>query len=174
VKAAVISLIHSLAAIDCQTSGTNRPPGARARAMLVKASTGRPKNIAPVWLMARSKAAGSKRWIWASAWRNDTLVNPSSAACRRASSSMRDDRSTPSTLRSLDLRTAAIGPDNPELASTLNNLAAIHRAQRRFADAAEDYRRALDLLAGTVDERHPTLLAVRAGLADIHLRIDQN
>ena len=41
--------------------------------------------------------AGSKRWTWASACRNSTFVSPSSALRRRASSSIREERSTPST-----------------------------------------------------------------------------
>jgi hypothetical protein len=54
------------------------------------------KNIAEVRQMATSKLAGSNGWIWASAWRKDALVRPSACATRRAWSSMRADRSTPS------------------------------------------------------------------------------
>ena len=49
-----------------------------------------------VRLMATSKASGSNGWICASACANVALVTPSSAARRRAMSSIRDDRSTPS------------------------------------------------------------------------------
>ena len=60
-----------------------------------------------------------------------------------------------------------LGRHHPELASTLNNLAAIHRAQGRETAAADDYRRALDVLVGAVDESHPTLAAVRTGYAEL-------
>jgi hypothetical protein len=49
---------HSLRSRSCQTSSTRRPPGRRARPMLVNAATGSAKNIAPNRLMQRSKCAG--------------------------------------------------------------------------------------------------------------------
>jgi hypothetical protein len=95
VKALRIARMNSLRSKGCQVSRTSRPSGRRARAMLVNAATGSPKNIDPCRLRARSTLSGEKGWTWASTWRKVAFVSCSSAARRRASAIMREDRSTP-------------------------------------------------------------------------------
>jgi hypothetical protein len=94
---------------------------------------------------------------------------PSHSTTGRQSPYRRGDLDAAEALarRSLELRAAAVGVDHPELASTLNNLAAIHIAQRRNADADAAYRHAHAVLATRVDESHPALAAIRAGLATL-------
>jgi hypothetical protein len=64
--------------------------------MLANAASRSPRNIAPVRLITTSIVPAPKGWIWASAWTNVALATPSSAARRRAWSSIAADRSTPS------------------------------------------------------------------------------
>ena len=40
-------------------------------------------------------------------------------------------------------------------------------AQRQFRTAENEYRKALRLLEGVVDERHPTRVALREGYSDL-------
>jgi hypothetical protein len=40
-------------------------------------------------------------------------------------------------------------------------------SQRRFRTAENEYRKALRLLDGVVDERHPTRVALREGYSDL-------
>jgi hypothetical protein len=56
--------------------------GRSALPMLANAATGSAKNMVPNRLMARSKRAGGKRWVWASACTKLTLRRPSARASR--------------------------------------------------------------------------------------------
>ena len=98
---------HSLCSNRCHDRNAMRPPGRRLRRTLANASSGSEKNIAPNTLIATSNEAGSNGYTWASAWRNSTLVKPSSAVRRRASSSIREERSTPRTEPARALRAAS-------------------------------------------------------------------
>jgi hypothetical protein len=51
------------------------------------------------------------------------------------------------------------------VAITLNNLAVVCRRRGRLNEAEELYRRAIDILTGTVDPTHPALEASRDNLA---------
>src|SRR5262249_18473979 len=45
--------------------------------------------------------------------------------------------------RALDIREKALGPEHPDTANSLNNLAALYYSQGRYAEAEPLYRRAL-------------------------------
>ena len=45
--------------------------------------------------------------------------------------------------RSLAIREKALGPDHPDVATSLNNLAELYRAQGRYADAEPLYKRVI-------------------------------
>ena len=45
--------------------------------------------------------------------------------------------------RSLAIRDKALGPDHPDVADSINNLAELYRAQARYADAEPLYKRSL-------------------------------
>jgi hypothetical protein len=45
---------------------------------------------------------------------------------------------------------------------TLNNLAVFYKSQKRFAESAELYRRALAIFARTIEPTHPKFVACRA------------
>ena len=51
--------------------------------------------------------------------------------------------SDPLYKRALAIREKALGPDHPDVAQSLNNLADLYRAQGRHADAEPLYKRAL-------------------------------
>ena len=48
-----------------------------------------------------------------------------------------------STKRSLAIREKALGPDHPDVARSLNNLAELYDDQGRYADAEPLYKRSL-------------------------------
>src|SRR4051794_19349858 len=47
--------------------------------------------------------------------------------------------------RSLAIREKALGPDHPDVANSLNSLAALYQDQGRYADAEPFYIRALEI-----------------------------
>jgi tetratricopeptide (TPR) repeat protein len=49
----------------------------------------------------------------------------------------------PLAQRALSIREKALGPDHPDLASSLENLAALYSTQQRYADAEPLYKRSL-------------------------------
>jgi Tfp pilus assembly protein PilF len=52
--------------------------------------------------------------------------------------------------RALAIAERAFGPNDPEVATLLNNLGVLHKSQGRFADATIVYRRALRILRTTL------------------------
>jgi tetratricopeptide (TPR) repeat protein len=50
----------------------------------------------------------------------------------------------PIALRALALREKALGPDHADVGTSLNNLALLHQAQGRYADAEPLHKRACD------------------------------
>src|SRR5262249_12667486 len=57
--------------------------------------------------------------------------------------------------RSLALREKALGPDHPEVGTSLNNLASLYRSQGRYAEAEPLYRRSLALYEKALGPDHP-------------------
>jgi Tfp pilus assembly protein PilF len=57
------------------------------------------------------------------------------------------------------MRAGVLGPDHPELATTLVNLGMLERARGRHAAADQALRRAVALLEPAVPPDHPTLVA---------------
>ena len=58
-----------------------------------------------------------------------------------------------------------LGPDHPEVATTLNNLALLRKSQDRPAEAEALYRRALSIFERALDPSHPSVVACRENLA---------
>ena len=57
------------------------------------------------------------------------------------------------------------GPEDPRHAATLNTLAVLYHAQRKYAQAEPLYQRVLTLLEQTVGPEHPTLATTLNNLA---------
>jgi len=60
------------------------------------------------------------------------------------------------------------GPEDPRLAATLNTLAVLYHAQRRYAQAESFYQRVLRLLEQTIGPEHPTLATTLNNLAVVY------
>jgi hypothetical protein len=66
--------------------------------------------------------------------------------------------------RALDIDEASYGPDHPNVAILLNNLAKLLQATNRLAEAEPLMRRALQILESGLPPDHPTLLTMRQNL----------
>jgi len=60
------------------------------------------------------------------------------------------------------------GPEDPRLAATLNTLAVLYHAQRKYTQAEPLYQRVLKLLEQTVGPEHPTLATTLNNLAVVY------
>ena len=70
--------------------------------------------------------------------------------------------------RALAIREAAVGSESPDVAGTLNNLAAVCRAQGRRGEAEVLYRRTLDIYHKTLGPQHPSTAIVLSNLGDLY------
>ena len=68
-------------------------------------------------------------------------------------------------MRALEIKEKLLGPDHPEVATTLNNLALLRKSQGRLAEAEALYRRALSIFVHALDPSHPSVVACRENLA---------
>ena len=60
------------------------------------------------------------------------------------------------------------GPEEPRLAATLNTLAVLYQAQRKYAQAVSFYQRVVRLLEQTIGPEHPTLATTLNNLAVVY------
>src|SRR4051794_16985025 len=58
----------------------------------------------------------------------------------------RYDEAIPLTSEALEIREKALGPDHPDVAKSLNNLAALYVRKGRFAEAEPLYQRAIRIV----------------------------
>ena len=57
----------------------------------------------------------------------------------------------------LQIDEKALGPDHPDLATDLNNLAVLYNAQGKYAEAARLYERSLAIKEKVLGTEHPSL-----------------
>jgi tetratricopeptide (TPR) repeat protein len=69
--------------------------------------------------------------------------------------------------RALAIDKKALGPEHPNLAADLNNLASLYRKIGHDAEAEPLYRRALTILKKVLPADHPDLAGVRANYAGL-------
>jgi CHAT domain-containing protein len=74
----------------------------------------------------------------------------------------------PLAQRALASQEKALGPDHPEVATALNNLAVLYRAQGRYADAEPLYKRALAISEKALGSDHPTVAQWLNNLANLY------
>jgi tetratricopeptide (TPR) repeat protein len=67
--------------------------------------------------------------------------------------------------RALAIREKVLGPEHPDTAHSLNNLAELYRAQGRPDEAAPLYQRALAICEAALGPKHPITRTVRQNLA---------
>ena len=72
--------------------------------------------------------------------------------------------------RSLAILEKALGPDHPEVAATLNNLAALYCSQGRYAEAEPFLRRSLAISEKALGPDHPSVATTLDNLAGLYDR----
>jgi tetratricopeptide (TPR) repeat protein len=70
--------------------------------------------------------------------------------------------------RALVLREQALGPDHPNVATSLNNLAELYRAQGQYAKAKPLYRRSLAIREKALGPDHPDVAGSLNNLAELY------
>jgi tetratricopeptide (TPR) repeat protein len=61
----------------------------------------------------------------------------------------------PFAKKAFELSEEEFGPDNPTIATLLNNLASLYRAQGKYAEAEPLYQRSLTILKAALGPEHP-------------------
>ncbi len=59
--------------------------------------------------------------------------------------------------RSLEITEKSLGPDHPDVATALGNLAELYRQQGRYEEAEPLYKRVLDIFQRTFPNGHPNI-----------------
>lgn len=72
--------------------------------------------------------------------------------------------------RSLEMRRRVLGPEHPDCAQSLNNLAALHCERREYERAEELYESALDIRRRALAPNHPSLAYTVKHLAMLYKR----
>lgn len=72
--------------------------------------------------------------------------------------------------RSLEMRERVLGPDHPDCAQSLNNLAALYNEKKQYDKAEELYERALDIRKRALSPDHPSLAYTVKHLAVLYKR----
>ncbi|MEH2151404.1 tetratricopeptide repeat-containing protein, partial [Nostoc sp.] len=72
--------------------------------------------------------------------------------------------------RELAIRKQILGEEHPDVAASLNNLAALYYAQRRDADAEPLFRQALEMRKRLLGEEHPDVAQSLNQLATLYNR----
>jgi Flp pilus assembly protein TadD len=70
--------------------------------------------------------------------------------------------------RSLAIAEKKLGPDHPDVAQALNNLAAVYGKQGRSADAERLFKRSLAVFEKTLGANHPDVAGVLNNLAALY------
>jgi tetratricopeptide (TPR) repeat protein len=70
--------------------------------------------------------------------------------------------------RALAISEKALGPDHPDVATSLNNLALLYRNQGRYADAEPLYKRSLAIREKALGPDHPDVAQSLNNLAGLY------
>jgi tetratricopeptide (TPR) repeat protein len=73
--------------------------------------------------------------------------------------------------RSLMINEKALGPEHPDVATSLNNLAGLYRAQGKYAEAEPLYKRALAIREKVLGPEHPHVAIVCKNMAGLYWKI---
>lgn len=76
--------------------------------------------------------------------------------------------------RSLEMRERVLGPDHPDCAQSLNNLAALCNEKKQYEKAEELYERALDIRRRALAPDHPSLAYTVKHLAILYKKMVSN
>ena len=70
--------------------------------------------------------------------------------------------------RSLAIREKALGPEHPDVATSLNNLAGLYQAQGNYAEAAPLFQRSLAIWEKALGPEHPDVALSLNNLAELY------
>ncbi len=70
-------------------------------------------------------------------------------------------------MRALAIREKALGPDHPDTAQSLNNLAILYKNQGQYEQAEPLYQRALAIREKTLGPDHPETVRVRENYTNL-------
>src|SRR5262245_18909927 len=87
---------------------------------------------------------------------------------QRLSRAGKYDESRPAAERALELREKALGPESPDVAASLNNLANLYSDKGDYAKAEPLYQRALDIREKAIGSEHPNVAAFLNNLANLY------
>jgi tetratricopeptide (TPR) repeat protein len=73
-------------------------------------------------------------------------------------------------VRALAIREKALGPEHPDVALSLNNLAIVYERQGRYGEAEAAHARALPILEKALGPEHPHVASSLSGLATVYER----
>src|SRR6266566_410547 len=78
------------------------------------------------------------------------------------------EQAEPLLQRALTIREKLLGPDHPDLATSLNNLAMLYRMQGKYAQAETLFQRALEIRQRTLGVNHPDVAQSCNALAGLY------
>ncbi|MGB6013701.1 MAG: tetratricopeptide repeat protein, partial [Nodosilinea sp.] len=81
----------------------------------------------------------------------------------------RYDEAEPFLQEALQIRQTALGPDHPDVATSLNNLAELYRLQGRYGESEPLHQEALSIRRQQLGDRHPAVATSLSNLALLHL-----
>ncbi len=70
----------------------------------------------------------------------------------------------PLYIQALDIQRKTLPENHPDIAQSLNNLAALYKAQSRYTEAEPLYIQALDIVERALGPEHPSTRTVRENL----------
>src|SRR5262245_45374840 len=76
--------------------------------------------------------------------------------------------------RALSIQERKLGPEHPDVSSTLNTWATLRKTQGHYADAERLFRRALSIRTKTSGENHPAVAALMNNLAEACLLLGRS
>jgi tetratricopeptide (TPR) repeat protein len=69
--------------------------------------------------------------------------------------------------RALAIKERSLGPEHPDVAMTLNNLAVLHKAVGKYAEAKPLNQRALTIFEAALGPTHPKVITCRQNYAQL-------
>ena len=79
------------------------------------------------------------------------------------------DEAIPLVQKILEIREKALGPDHPDVAASLNNLAELYRNQGNYAEAETLFQQSLAIVEKAFGPDHPLAAGILINLAELYL-----
>ena len=135
------------------------------------ASTTWPCSTMPRDAMGRPSHSTSALWpSGRKRWGLSTQMWPPASTAWRRSTTPKDTMRRPSRSiqRALAIREKVLGPEHPDVANSLHNLAGLYRVQGRYGEAETFYQRSLAILRKAFGPDHPDVATSLNNLAELY------